>query len=569
MLPYAIDRLARALYTQRKMAPAHQGEGASALDDASGFHQLLQQGEALLTASDYAGAQQLFDQALRLAVAADDAKGEVLTLRALLKCAFYRHDHDGALALGERVIERAREAGLRKQEALGCNDLGIIYGYLKRYAEAIGFLVESARLLRALGDDDLNRPLINLGNIYYDMEDFDKALEAYQEAYRLLPAKIERTHGIVLGNIGRTRQALGRYAEAEKHLQESLAVFEALRDSAYSAAARLRLGQLYLATGALGQAHDHVAASLSPMPSGAPMPWRDEALLVLGQLQLRLGDLDRAQDSLNAALAAAEQQQANGTLAEAYRALADIHERRGDLAGALQHFKAFVRHYEGLLHDKADRASRAALVAFEVDRVKRERARYQRRNAELLELQRQLETQNARLRELALRDPLTSLRNRRYLEDYLDDALSRAERYGHTFSLIVLDIDHFKQINDTYSHTVGDDVLVAMARLLTGQLRHADIIARYGGEEFIIVLPETGPSQALVTAEKLRQAVENYPWHTLARGLAVTISCGVTAYNPGTSLEALLQLADRALYRAKGDGRNRVYAAPRDGAEHR
>jgi len=522
--------------------------------------QELRRGEKLLLAADYTGAQRALDSVLALAVTAQDAQAEVAALRALLKCAFYRRDPHGALELGRRAVERAREAGLRRQEGLAHNDLGILYGDLNLYAEAVYHLLESARLLRELGDSELSRPLSNLGNIYHDLAEFAKALNAYQEAYRLLATTPERTHGIVLGNIGRTLLALGRYAEAENNLQESLALFDTLGDAPYRAAAQLKLGQLYSATGNLSQARHYLEASVRPLPSGESMPWRDEALLALGQLQLRLGELAGATDSLTQALALAEQNQVVSMLLELHRALAESYERLGNLAAALVHLKTFARYQERLLEEKADRALRAALVAFEVDRVKQEQAIYQRRNSELVVLRRQLEEQNARLKELALSDPLTGLRNRRYLEDHLDEVLAGAERYGRELSVIVIDIDNFKLINDNHSHTLGDAVLIATARLLARQLREADIVVRYGGEEFVIVLPETPLAQALTAAEKLRQAIEHYPWHTLAADLTVTISCGLAVYQPGLTRNELLRLADQELYRAKRSGRNRVCA---------
>jgi diguanylate cyclase (GGDEF)-like protein len=529
--------------------------------NSEAISQELRRGEELLLAADYVGAQQALDTVLALAVAEQDTASELAALRALLKCTFYRRDLYGALALGHRAAERAREAGLRRQEGLVHNDLGILYGDLELYAEAVRHLYESARLLRKLGDGDLSRPLTNLGNIYYAMGEFAIAFEIYQEAYRWLAPGPTLTQGIVLGNIGRTLTALGRYAEANSKLQESLSLFETLGDAPYRAAAQLKLGQLYSTTGDLGQARYYLEASLKPMPSGELVPWRDEALLALGQLQLRLGQLGEAIDSLTQALAIAEQHQVMSILVEAHRALTEIYERSGKLTAALTHLKAYARYQERLLEEKANRVLRAALVTFEVDRVKQEQAVYQRKNTELLALRRQLEEQNTRLKELALSDPLTGLRNRRYLEDYLDEVLAATERYGRELSVVLIDIDNFKLINDNHSHTLGDAVLIAMARLLAGQLRQADVVVRYGGEEFVIVLPETPLTQALIAAEKLRQAIEGYPWHTLAADLTVTISCGLAVYQPGLTRNELLRLADQELYRAKRSGRNRVCAA--------
>jgi two-component system cell cycle response regulator len=170
---------------------------------------------------------------------------------------------------------------------------------------------------------------------------------------------------------------------------------------------------------------------------------------------------------------------------------------------------------------------------------------------------------NRRLEQLALTDPLTKVLNRRALNERLQAEMERVRRYNTTVSLLLIDIDHFKKINDTHGHLVGDEALVEVAALLQRVVRAVDVVARYGGEEFMVVLPETGPTGAAAFAERLRELFES---HTFAesRNTAVrlTTSIGVAAF-PGfgvESVEDLFAAADQALYRAKSDGRNRVRA---------
>ncbi|MFP5502288.1 MAG: GGDEF domain-containing protein, partial [Candidatus Sericytochromatia bacterium] len=158
----------------------------------------------------------------------------------------------------------------------------------------------------------------------------------------------------------------------------------------------------------------------------------------------------------------------------------------------------------------------------------------------------------------SLRDPLTGLLNRRTLDDALMRMVAFARRSGHPLSLLMLDLDHFKRVNDTHGHEAGDAVLKAFASVLSGSLRASDMAVRYGGEEFLAVLPDTGTDAALGVAEKLRRAVENL---AIPMGEAVvrpTVSIGVATLAAGESGEALIGRADRALYRAKGEGRNRA-----------
>ena len=158
-------------------------------------------------------------------------------------------------------------------------------------------------------------------------------------------------------------------------------------------------------------------------------------------------------------------------------------------------------------------------------------------------------------REQALTDTLTRLPNRRAFELALTRELSRAERYGTPFSLVLVDLDRFKQINDTLGHDHGDEVLRRVARFLVEGVRREDVVARWGGEEFALLLPSTRASDALRLAERLRQALEDLD-------LGVTASFGVAEYLPGESEEALFRRADQALYRAKERGRNRVEFIP-------
>lgn len=175
----------------------------------------------------------------------------------------------------------------------------------------------------------------------------------------------------------------------------------------------------------------------------------------------------------------------------------------------------------------------------------------------------QLIESEARLRELAVRDPLTGLFNRRYLEESLALEIIRAARKEYTIGIIMADIDHFKQFNDTHGHAAGDAVLVQIAELLRTYVRLSDVICRYGGEEFIIILPEASREITLMRAELICEGAEKlhlqYEGQTLK---TVTLSLGIAVFpDHGSSMDVLLVAADTALYRAKRGGRNRVMTA--------
>lgn len=176
--------------------------------------------------------------------------------------------------------------------------------------------------------------------------------------------------------------------------------------------------------------------------------------------------------------------------------------------------------------------------------------------------------QNARLfnqvQQLATIDALTGVANRRHFFDLARREVERAERYHHPLSLLMIDIDHFKQFNDTYGHVAGDQALRAIAAHLRDNLRENDIIGRFGGEEFLVLLPETGGKQAFRVAERLRAAIGVRPVTTDAGEVSLSVSIGVVSCRSAgqaLSLEQLLKRADEALYLAKRQGRNQIQVA--------
>ena len=170
----------------------------------------------------------------------------------------------------------------------------------------------------------------------------------------------------------------------------------------------------------------------------------------------------------------------------------------------------------------------------------------------------------ARLQELARVDPLTGVANRRRFFEAADEEISRSRRYGHPLSVLMIDLDHFKRVNDTYGHAVGDEALKAVTRTCVEILRENDVFARIGGEEFVAALPETGLDVAMSVADRLLDAIAHTP---LAAGpggerVTLTVSIGVTALaSDDADVDAILNRADAAMYEAKRNGRNQIVAA--------
>ncbi len=161
---------------------------------------------------------------------------------------------------------------------------------------------------------------------------------------------------------------------------------------------------------------------------------------------------------------------------------------------------------------------------------------------------------------MAIYDTLTALYNRRYMEERLMAETQKAFYSGSSLSLVMVDIDHFKKVNDTFGHTAGDQVLKEIASLLKNSTRKKDTVARYGGEEFILILPEAGLEETVMIAERIRKQIENTPFEVSQTQLHLTISLGISNFpnHHARSKDDLIKMADHALYEAKRGGRNRV-----------
>jgi diguanylate cyclase (GGDEF)-like protein len=205
---------------------------------------------------------------------------------------------------------------------------------------------------------------------------------------------------------------------------------------------------------------------------------------------------------------------------------------------------------------------RAAVRAYCQERdLIRQNEELRRLNAELesivAERTRELVEKNRELEVLSVTDRLTGLFNRRKLDEVLDEELIRCRRYAVQFAVILMDIDHFKHVNDNHGHPVGDAVLQAMARIARERTRDADALARYGGEEFVIVCRHSTLAGAIESAERIREAIAD---HYFTGAGHLTASFGVAACCEADTVPSLLERADAALYRAKALGRNRVEA---------
>jgi diguanylate cyclase (GGDEF)-like protein len=365
----------------------------------------------------------------------------------------------------------------------------------------------------------------------------------------------------------------GDFDGAEREIASALATVEPLApDNRFALAVlsctrseiRLRAGRAEDALADAERAIDLLVATADPNPYLLAMSVvvDVQALLALGRLGEaertgrravdRLGErVPQARSMILTTVAAALREA--GRTEEAYSVLAASAEveRR-----AFQELSALQRGLErATLETRAARRESDTLAAKnrELESVVQELNEARRTLERRTE---QLETLQEQLREQADRDWLTGLHNRRYLAR----EVGRHAAAPGPFSLAVLDLDHFKPINDRFGHRTGDEVLMRVAALLLGAVRGQDVVVRTGGEEFVLLMPRTDAKAAAGACERLRTAIRDEPWDRIAPGIALTASIGVATAETGDDLRALTELADQRLYEAKGAGRDRVVA---------
>jgi diguanylate cyclase (GGDEF)-like protein len=460
---------------------------------------------------------------------------------------------ESAAALLNRTGEISRHVEVLRWVTIAASELG-------RFDLALSSANESCRVAEAAGErGPLALSLMALGICIERMGDPWQAHRLVEEARLLLQGENNPyAQSMVLNNLcasyigafyllrdggsqGEVRSVLRK---AEAHAREALPLVAQMPHNPvlYAivegnlAEALVHLGERDEAEQLLDQALRRVTEQGNTAHS-----WRIR--FSRGELLLARGDAAGASRELNALWHELDGSEQSNTLTRVHDALYRTWRALGDHANALAHLEAFE-----MLERKRVVAQLQAQSRLFVTRVEAERSR--------------LEAQVERLRAAefeseAQRDQLTGLGNRRHLDRRMPPVLAAAASNNSPLSVALIDLDHFKRINDRFGHGIGDLVLSRIADLLRANTRSTDVLVRLGGEEFLIVFTDTALPLAQEVSERLREQVQSHDWSTIAPELAVTLSIGLTTAPP-YDLAVLSQSADQALYRAKSAGRNRV-----------
>jgi len=533
-----------------------EGNGSGA-----GISSLLDDVRALLQALDMPRAFAL----ARAASAAASTPSERIAARFwLARCHYLASEIDVAITMAAEVADAAALAQeptwLARAHALEARCLEMA----GEPEAALDLALAALNELEASGRDDPDSLVARqavamvLATIHLRLADYAAAMAWCQRGVDLavtlsdasaLPAAVD-TLACIHGEMAARAREAGDLAQAQRRLQlaidsssRAIELARGLGHVEYETSALLNLAESLTTAGDAARALDLLDDWAVRHPNALPRH-RAHRLDSLGMIYLAL---DRPQDAASAFEEAQSQWDSPAYRVGMLEHLATALERCGHWQQALQRYKEFHALHVRVSGERARRNARVAAARLDIGR---ERAK-----------SRQLASSNQLLRRRAEdlvrqanEDALTGLPNRRQVDALLAD-------WPRPLSVALLDVDHFKQVNDRFSHAIGDEVLRQLAVILRNNCRPREVPARLGGEEFLLILESGDEADIGRVAERLRAAVEAFPWHTVAAGLRVTISIGVAWAHEVADAQQLLAVADRRLYVAKREGRNRVVLA--------
>ena len=492
-------------------------------------------------------------EAVALARATGDAQGEAQALYCLGRNLYSQADYPEVFETQNSALAIFRHLEDAHGEARCANLLGIAHRQLSDYGRALELYDAALKGFREAGDLKWQaRVLSNIGNVEIQLGNYTAALELFDQALALRRevgdeegagfdlnnaafGHIQRAHELRGGGNGQ-----GAQLECElalRLLDRALGISRQFGYRRLEAFCLQTMGEAYQAMARPDVALEMSAGFLALATSSGDKWIEAYGRACVGELRHQTGDHEAALADLQAALAAFEALAAADQLARVLRVLSQVHEAREEFAEALACMRKSGAIEQRLRNEEAESRARALSARRRLDQARLEAERYKR---------------------LALEDALTGLANRRQLDERLASLLRDSRKGGSFVTVALADVDHFKGINDRFSHAVGDEVLKCVGEILRGHCRLGDLAGRYGGEEFMMVFRNLDMRTAAELCERIRRAVEGYDWPSIHPHLRVTLSMGLASSSSFEDAQGLLDAADHWLYEAKHHGRNQI-----------
>ena len=492
-------------------------------------------------------------ESVGLARATGDLPGEAQALYCLGRNLFSIADYPAVFETQNDALALFRGIGDGEGEARVLNLLGITHRQLSDYGRALEMYDQALRGFRAADDRKWQAKVIsNIGNVEIQLGNYSAALELFDQSLELR-REIGDDEGAgfdlnnaAFGHIQKALQhrsagdAMSAQAETEtalKLLDRALGIARQFGCKRLEAFCLQTMGEAYQAMSrpevALGMADQFLALARESNDK-----WIEAyGLACIGELKTQLEARAEGLVLLKTALASFEQLGSRDECARVLRILSTAHEGAGNLTEALACLRRAGDIEQRLKSEDTERRARALAARRRLDQASLETDRYKR---------------------LAMEDSLTGLANRRSLDDRLATMMREAHTRGSVLTLALADVDHFKGINDRFSHAVGDEVLRCVGEILRAHCRAGDLAGRFGGEEFMLVFRGLDMRSAADICERIRQAAESWDWQSIHPQLRVTLSIGLATSTSFRDPQGLLDAADHWLYEAKHHGRNQV-----------
>ena len=446
-------------------------------------------------------------------------------------------------------------------------NLGAIYLSINEYNKAMSTLIKALDIARHLEDPQpMGEILLNMGMTYLYAGDSGHALTEFKKSLQIFQtAENHKMMAFVYCNLAAANLVENDYGLFIQYIERGEKYADKVGSNYIKICILLQRGQYQIILGDLEAANQYFQESLRLAKRQGYQADEIASIIWISEVNYRQGKLEEAVTLLNEALERARKQRyAEGRL-KAHQKLAAIFEDLGDYYHACDHLKNYYEIEQQITTEKNDLKYKSLETVYRTQVMQSEARIIQTKNHQLEKeiserkwVEEALRLSEDKYRRLASLDPLTGLNNRRFFYQLAQNEIRRVKRYAHPTTLLIIDIDRFKNINERLGHLAGDEVLKVIASQIKEFVREVDILGRFGGEEFILLLPETNLESGRQVAQRLCCQIEDSRFEISGEMIQVQVSIGVAAYENELPLDFLIDRADQAMQAAKKAGRNKV-----------
>ena len=449
-------------------------------------------------------------------------------------------------------------------QARAINVIAVSNSYLGNYYEAINYFLKTLGLFKEINNELWEAAVLNnLGYQYWHIENYEWALRYLHKSLELVEKIQDKAlRGDVHETLCNVHYSMGAYDDALSNGIKSLSIYKELGDKHGQAEVLNSIGDVYTALNDHAQAISYFNKALQVSQEVGHKHEEVETLLRIGRYYAHSGQNKVALHALKDALTSAEELAVKRCIYEIHQELSSVHKSLRDFENALAHFEKFYEIYKEVFTENEANHIKSLGIMHQAETARKDAEIFRLKNVALQNEIVERKKVQAALKKLSITDSLTGLYNRRYFFELAGNEFQKTKLSNNNLSVILADIDDFKNVNDSFGHTAGDQVLVLLAERMQEAVRKKDTITRYGGDEFIILLPDIDIEEAKHVAERLRKSVADYSITVKENTISVNISIGIANFagERGITVETLLHRADMTMFEAKQNGGNQVYA---------